>query len=157
MEPKITVAEGITLVSLHNISANMSLVADIFEKIGELGVDVDVISMSPVQSDLTSLSFTVNDEDAIKLIQSLKKISGFSTKPTVSTGNYIISVLDDAMENQPGFAAKIFRAIARVNTDIRIISTSEIQISMVVTEADFESALKAVKDCAESLKQGIGM
>ena len=68
MSSKITVTEGITLVSLHNISANMEAIADIFDMIGNLGIDVDVISMSPVQSDLTSLSFTVNDEDTIEHI-----------------------------------------------------------------------------------------
>ncbi len=151
MSSKITVTEGITLVSLHNISANMEAIADIFDMIGNLGIDVDVISMSPVQSDLTSLSFTVNDEDTIELVRALNQLSGISTKPTVSNGNYIISVLDDAMENQPGFAAKIFRAIAQVNTDIRIISTSEIQISMIVTEADFDSAYNAVNNCVNNM------
>ena len=55
------------------------------------------------------------------------------------------------MENQPGFAAKIFRAIAQVNTDIRIVSTSEIQISMIVTEADFDSAYNAVNNCVNNM------
>lgn len=151
MNPKITVNENITLISLHNVSASMSVIADIFERIGDMDIDVDVISMSPVQSDLTSLSFTVNDEDTIKLLQFVKKLSGLSTKPIVSSGNYIISVLENEMENQPGFASKIFRSLAQVNTDIRIISTSEVQISMLVTEADFNCAYSAISECVKNM------
>lgn len=151
MNPKITVNENITLISLHNVSASMSVIADIFERIGDMDIDVDVISMSPVQSDLTSLSFTVNDEDTIKLLQFVKKLPGLSTKPIVSSGNYIISVLENEMENQPGFASKIFRSLAQVNTDIRIISTSEVQISMLVTEADFNCAYSAISECVKNM------
>lgn len=151
MNPKITVNENITLVSLHNVSSNMSKIADLFEKIGAMDIDVDVISMSPVQSDFTSLSFTINDEDTIKLLQFVNKLPGLSTKPIVSGGNYIISVLEDSMENQPGFAAKIFRALAKVNTDIRIISTSEVQISVLVTEADFNCAYSAISECVSNM------
>lgn len=151
MNPKITVNENITLISLHNVSSSMSKIADIFEKIGDMGIDVDIISMSPVQSDLTSLSFTVNDEDTIKLLQFINTLPGLSTKTKVSSGNYIISVLENSMENQPGFASKIFRALAKVNTDIRIISTSEVQISMLVTEADFNCAYSAISDCVKNM------
>lgn len=151
MNPKITVSENITLISLHNVSANMSVIADIFEKIGSMGIDVDVISMSPVQSDLTSLSFTINDEDTIKLLQFVKSLPGLSTKPIVSSGNYIISVLEDEMENQPGFASKVFRSLADTNTDIRIISTSEVQISLLVTEADFNCAYSAMSGCIKNM------
>ena len=151
MNSKVTVNENITLISLHNVSASMKTIADIFEKIGEMDIDVDVISMSPVQSDLTSLSFTVNDEDTIKLLRFVKTLPGLSTKPIVSSGNYIISVLESSMENQPGFASKIFRALAQVNTDIRIISTSEVQISMLVTEADFNCAYEAISECVKNM------
>ena len=150
MDPKIIVTENITLVSLHDVSAGMSHIAGIFEKIADMGVDVNIISIPPIQSDLTSLTFTINDEDTVKLLQFVKSFSG-DVKPVVSSGNYIISVIDENMENHPGFASKIFRALAESDVDVCTIATSEIQISMLVTEADFNSAYESITNCLNNI------
>lgn len=151
MNPKITVEEDVTLVSLHNIPSDMGKIAEIFEKIAELGIDVDIISLSPVQGAQTSLSFTLKDDDLVKLLEYTSGLEGGRVKAIVSGGNYIISILDEGMEETPGIAAKIFRAVAAVNADIRIISTSEVQISLLVTNADYEAAYGAVVACAKTL------
>ena len=39
----------------------------------------------------------------------------------------------------------VFAAAATVNTDIRIITTSEVQISLLVTKADVDAALEAIR------------
>ena len=43
MNSKVTVNENITLISLHNVSASMETIADIFEKIGEMDIDAQGI------------------------------------------------------------------------------------------------------------------
>ena len=62
MKPTISTYEDISLVTLQNVPADIGFIADVFAKIAGLGVDVDMISLSPVQSSLTSVSFTINDE-----------------------------------------------------------------------------------------------
>ena len=49
------------------------------------------------------------------------------------------------MKNTPGVAAKVLQAAAEVNTDIRLISTSDVEISMLVTAADFEQTLESIE------------
>ncbi|HIQ80246.1 MAG TPA: hypothetical protein IAD32_03050 [Candidatus Scatavimonas merdigallinarum] len=151
MNPVVNVSDEITLVSLHDIPANMQQIADIFEKIASMGIDVDMISLSPVQSASTSLSFTIRDADLIKLLEFTSGLQGGRVKPIVSSGNYIVSVLDKQMENTPGIAAKIFRAVADVNTDIRVISTSEVQISLLVTKADFDAVYESILNCVKTI------
>jgi aspartate kinase len=70
-------------------------------------------------------------------------------KTIVSSGNCKISVYDPAMKNTPGMAAKVFAAAASVQTDIRIITTSEVEISLLVTEADFNEALQSVEEAVK--------
>lgn len=118
MNPQITVEEEITLVSLHNIPAEMAVIAEIFEKIALMDIDVDIISLSPVQGAQTSLSFTIRDESLIRLLEYTKSLEGGKAKAIVSGGNYIISVLDEGMAQKPGVAAKLFRAVSAVNPDI---------------------------------------
>ena len=67
-------------------------------------------------------------------------------KSIVSSGNRKISIDDDNMVNCPGVAAKVFKAIAKSKAEIRLITTSESQISVLVTMADFEAAFAAVEN-----------
>lgn len=53
------------------------------------------------------------------------------------------------MKDTPGVAAKVFTAAAAVETDIRIITTSDVDISILVTEADFHATLKAIEAAAK--------
>ena len=59
--------------------------------------------------------------------------------------NHKISVYDPAMKNTPGIAAQVFGAITGTNADIRLITTSEVEISLLVTEADFDTVLAALQ------------
>ncbi len=145
MKPSITVSDDITLITLHNIPANIDFVSEVFENIAAMGVDVDMISLSPVQSSKTSLSFTVNDDDLMKILGYTSKLNDGTIKPIVSSGNCKISINDPGMENCPGVAAKVFKSAAKVGTDIRLITTSETQISLLVTKSDFDSAYAAIQ------------
>ncbi|MEE0930261.1 MAG: ACT domain-containing protein [Acutalibacteraceae bacterium] len=150
MSAKVTVSNDITLVTLHNAPADMDFIATVFEEIAKLNIDIDMISLSPVQGSTTSVSFTIKDDDLMSLLSYTSKLKSKNIKPVVSSGNSIISLMDDEMEDKPGVAAKIFRAIANSNVDIRIVSTSQIQVSVLVTDAVFEQAYSALSDCLNS-------
>jgi len=150
MGAKITVDSDITLVTLHNAPSDMEFVATVFEDIATLGIDIDMIALSPVQGTTTSISFTIQDDDLMKLLSYTSKLKSKNIKPIVSSGNSIISIYDENMENNPGVAGKIFRAIANAKTDIRIITTSQVQVSVLVTDAVFEQAYSALSTCMDS-------
>ncbi len=151
MKPTITVSDDITLVTLQNIPADIDFIASVFENIASMGVDVDMISLSPVQSSQTSLSFTIKDEELVKILSYTSKLNNGTVKPIVSSGNCKISINDAGMENTPGVAANIFRRIADVHTDIRLITTSEAQISLLITKSDFDATFSAVQDSLDNV------
>lgn len=144
MKPTINFSEDITLVILQNIPADISFVADVLNKIAAADVDVDMISLSPAQSSQTSLSFTINDEDLVKILSYTRKLNDNNIKVIVSSGNCKISIDDAGMENCPGVAASVFSAAAKAKTDIRLITTSEDQISLLVTKSDFDTTYAAM-------------
>ncbi len=149
MKPTITVSDDITLVILQNIPADMGFVTEVFESIAGMGIDVDMISLNPAQSSRTSLSFTISDDDLVKTLSYTSKLNDGKIKPIVSSGNCKISVNDAGMENCPGVAAKVFGKAASVKTDILLITTSEAQISLLVTKSDFDSAYTAIQEAFE--------
>ncbi len=144
--PKITTATDITLVTLQNCPSELSFIAGVFEKIGDLGVDVNMISLAPAHGAYTSVSFTIADNDLDKVLSFTAELRDtVNVQVIVSSGNCIISVYDDGMKNTPGVAARVFTAASTAGTDIRIITTSAADISLLVTAADFPEALKAIE------------
>ena len=145
MNSTVTTYENITLITLHNVPADIGYIADVFTKIAAMDIDVDMISIAPSQSTTTSVSFTINDDDLIKTISFTSGLEDGSVKSVVSSANCKISVDDDGMVGCPGFAAKVFSAVAESQTEIRLVTTSETQISILVTREDFDAAYNAVK------------
>lgn len=150
MSAKIQVSSDITLVTLRNAPVDMDFIASVFEDIASLNIDIDMISLSPVQGSSTSVSFTINDDDLMPLLGYTSKLKSKNIKPIVSSGNSIISLTDNDMADHPGVASKIFRAIADSNIDLRIVTTSQVQVSVLVTDAVFEQAYKALSTCLDS-------
>ncbi len=146
MNPAITVCDDVTLIILQNIPASMDFVTEVFEKIASMDIDVDMISLTPPQSSMTSLSFTVSDDELVKILGYTSKLNEGSIKPIVSSGNCKISVSDPAMENCPGVAARVFKMAAQAGADIRLITTSETQIALLVPKSDCDATFAAVKN-----------
>ncbi len=148
---KVSFIEDVTLISLHDSPADIKLIAGIFEKISDAGIDVDMISQSPPNGQHSSLSFTVKDEDFGGILEIAAELRTLNPelKISVSSGNCKISVYGSGMRGTPGVAAKVFSAAAKANADIRMITTSEVDISMLVVKADVDNAIHAIESCFE--------
>ena len=103
-----------------------------------MDVDVDMISLAPVQSSKTSLSFTIVDDDLVKILSYTSGLGDSDIRPIVSSGNCKISIDDAGMEHCPGVAAGIFSKVAAAEADIRLITTSEAQVSILVAKSDLD-------------------
>ena len=141
----ISTTDNITLVTLAGFPANVDSISHIFEAISRYNINIDMISMAPTHGAFTGLSFTISDSDLIDILAfttQLKRETDVNV--IVSSVNHKISVYDPAMKNTPGIAAQVFGAITGTN-DIRLITTSEVEISLLVTEADFDTVLAALQ------------
>ncbi|WP_369297702.1 hypothetical protein [uncultured Neglectibacter sp.] len=146
----VSTVDNITLVTLQGFPANADSIAKIFDAISGYDINIDMISMAPTHGALTGLSFTISDNDLIDILSftsSLKKETNVNV--IVSSVNHKISVYDPVMKNTPGIAAKVFNAIRTTDADIRLITTSEVEISLLVTEADFDTVYNAIVKAME--------
>ena len=143
----ISTVDNITLVTLQDCPANAASIAKVFDEISQCGINIDMISMAPTHGATTGLSFTIADEDLIGILgfitSKLKRETDIDV--IVSSVNHKISVYDPIMKNTPGIAAQVFNAISATDADIRLITTSEVEISLLVTEADFDTVLAAIQ------------
>ena len=57
-----------------------------------------------------------------------------------------VSVVGAGMQSHPGVAAQMFEALFESNINIRMISTSEIKISVLIAKQDADRAVNAIHD-----------
>lgn len=115
--------------------------------IADAGIDVDMISQFPLSGSSSGFSFTVSDKDFVPVLSIASELRSRSpkTKISVSSGNSKITVSGEAMRGTPGVSAGIFKAAASVDADVRMITTSEIEIAMLVVNSDVDDVVEAIK------------
>lgn len=142
----ISIIENVTLISINDSPDDFKIVAQIFEMLSNAGIDVDMISQNPPQRKTSNLSFTVNDDDLGKVFETASKLRELhpELKLAISSGNTKISIFGEGMKNCPGVAAKVFSAIADANVEVRMITTSEVDISVLVYSHDGDAVFSAL-------------
>ena len=120
------------------------MVSKIFSMISAENIDVDMISQSPQDGRFSDLSFTVNDSDFVKIMKIAGEIRNFNPTLKISVSSKI-SVYGEEMNGTPGVAAKVFEAVSNVGCDIRMITTSDVTISLLVAQVDTAKCVSAIE------------
>ena len=131
----VSIMKEVVLINLNHTDLN---VAQLFTQLAQEGVSVDVIS----QTYEKDISFTISKEDcagALKIIESLGE-QEYRIKDDVSK----VSIIGNAMRNQPGVAADVFEVFANESIHFHQVSTSEISISFIIDSDDTERTVKAL-------------
>jgi aspartate kinase len=63
---------------------------------------------------------------------------------TTDTAVAKVSIVGAGIQNAPGYAARMFGALADAGVNIEMISTSEIRITTIIAEDALETAVKAL-------------
>ena len=144
----LNIAEDITLITFSKIPSEASFVADMLSMVSERKINIDMISLTNTHSGFNSLSFTVLDEDLGDILEVTAAIKGRypSIKPLISSGNVKISLFGEEMREMYGVAAKAISAVSAVGTDIRLITTSEVDISLLISESSLTDVVSALQD-----------
>lgn len=143
----VTLTEDVTLIVLSNAPADIRFVSKVFDALSRSNVNVDMISQGPAVGDRAALTFTISGEQltpALTVIARMRETDP-AMQLSISSDNCKISVAGEKMRTQPGVAAQVFRAAASVHADLRLITTSETDISLLVTQADAPGAMAAIE------------
>lgn len=135
-------------ISVIGVPDKPGLAFKIFSKLAAKNINVDIILQSIGRSGTKDISFTVpksNLEDALAVLEPYVELIGASSivyDDTVAK----VSIVGAGMESHPGVAAEMFEALYEANINIRMISTSEIKISVLIDAADADRAVSAIHD-----------
>ncbi|MBR5114134.1 MAG: aspartate kinase [Oscillospiraceae bacterium] len=137
---------NIARIALVGLKDEPGVAFKIFRDMAKAKINVDIILQSIGRDSTKDISFTVAQSDvdlAMKTLMENRDAIGFqnlSMDDTVCK----LSIVGAGMINSPGIAAMMFEALYDAKVNIRMISTSEIKVSVLIDEADSDIAMKAV-------------
>ena len=127
--------------------------AAVFTALADSNISVDMIIQSYADkvANTNDIAFTICADDvkeATEVLNKLKEKWHFS-KVEANTDIAKISAVGAGMIGRPGIASKMFQALADADINIRMIATSEIKISCLVSKEDTKKAIKVLHDVFE--------
>ncbi len=138
-------------ITLVGIPDRPGIAASLFEPLSKAAISVDTIVQNAGLNNITDLTFTVSKSDltkAMKIIEPVAKSIGASK--CVSDSNLgKVSVVGTGMQNAPGYAARMFKALYEAGINIQLITTSEIRITCIVAQEDVKNAVIALHQAFE--------
>jgi aspartate kinase len=142
---------NVAKITLVEVPDQPGVAASVFEPLAEAGINVDMIVQNVGHHGSTDLSFTIPRVDlarAKRLLEPIVRELGFR-ELTTDAAVAKVSIVGAGIHNAPGYAARMFRALAAASINIEMISTSEIRITTIIAEDDLEPALRALHDAFE--------
>ena len=144
----ISITDSVSLITIDNLPASVHFMAKVLTAISEKNINVDMINQASVEKRNTgTLSFTITDKDVPQALQVIAKFKQEerSILVEVNSNNTKICVYSELMPNTPGVAAAVFSTLADSQIETKLVTTSEVDISLLISEDDTDKTINALK------------
>ena len=139
----------IARISVIGVPNYPGLAFKMFSKLSKKKINVDIILQSIGHDGKKDISFTVaksRGKEAVEVLEDYM-INTLGAKEVLYDEEVAkISIVGAGMESHSGVATKMFEALYDAQINIRMISTSEIKISVLIDAADADKAVSAIHE-----------
>ena len=136
-------------VGMYGVVDKPGIASSIFTALADANINVDMIVQTVGTDSKTNLDFTVPTLDIDKTKVVMEQFKADSQNIDYNDAICKVSIVGVGMKSHTGVASKAFSALANSNINIRIISTSEIKISMIIEEKYAELAVRSLHSVYE--------
>ena len=109
----------------------------LFNELAKHNINIDMILQSVGRHGTKDITFTCSDEDADEAAELIKAKMDFESID-VNKDVAKVSIVGAGMQSNAGVAAKMFEALYDSNINIRMISTSEIRVTVLINASERE-------------------
>lgn len=131
-------------VGMYGVVDKPGIASSIFTALADANINVDMIVQTIGSDGKTNLDFTIPTTDFEKAKKVMASFENETEKIDYKEDICKVSIVGVGMKSHTGVASKAFTALASENINIRIISTSEIKISMIIEEKYAELAVRSL-------------
>lgn len=118
----------------------------LFNLLAKNDINIDMILQSVGRHGTKDITFTCSDENADRAEEIIKNNIGKYESIDVNKNVAKVSIVGAGMQSNAGVAAKMFEALYDEDINIRMISTSEIRVTVLIDEQYTERAMNAIHD-----------
>lgn len=133
-------------ITFVHVPDRPGIAARIFAPLAEVNINVDTIVQNTSLDGVTDLSFTVTRGDlqkALRLVEPVaKEIGAAGLVPATDLAK--VSIVGTGIQYAPGYAARMFQALAESAINIDMIATSEIRITCIISQDQVQNAVCAL-------------
>jgi len=139
----ITSTKNDAKVTMIGVKDKPGVAASIFKPLSLNQINVDMVVQNiSLNSKETDLTFTIKAEDLKKTEKTIKQNKKISFRKITYDSNVSkVSIIGVGMITTPGITYRMFQALASKNINIMVISTSEIKISVLISNKHVKKAI----------------
>ena len=139
---------NVARISVVGIQDVPGMAFTLFNLLSQKNINVDIILQSVGREGTKDITFTVSRdslEDALAILR--ENVGQLKYQDLQYADNVAkVSIVGAGMISNPGVATKMFEALYNAHINIRMISTSEIKISVLIDERDVQVAMESIHD-----------
>ena len=140
-------------MTLVSVADRPGIAATIFTALSEAGVNVDMIVQNISEEGRTDMTFSCPTDQVARAEKAMAEAKGEGIvnfhELIADTDVAKISVVGIGMRSHTGVAAKMFQCLSAEGINIKVITTSEIKISVLIDRKYMELAVQALHDAFE--------
>jgi aspartate kinase len=139
------------IIALNGVPTQAGIEGQILGLISDAHIEIDMIAQNAADKETNDFTFTLHRKDhpkALKIIQQLADELGIASVKS-NTKVAKLSLIGIGMRSHSGVASKMFQALGNAAINIKMITTSEIKISVVIDEESLERGIQAVHTAFE--------
>jgi aspartate kinase len=133
-------------LTITGVPDRPGIAAALLSPVGDANIEVDMIVQNVAADGTTDFTFTVHKNDHERAMEVMRRVAAELGAKGVTGSTEIakVSVVGVGMRSHAGIASQMFKALASAGINIRMISTSEIKISVVIEEMYLELAVRTL-------------
>jgi aspartate kinase len=139
---------NVARVTVSGVPDKPGIAAKIFGPLAEKGISVDIIVQNTGHEGFSDMSFTVSEDTLDQTLVHVKNIAeGLGAREVSGDPSLAkVSIVGAGLQNSPGYAGSMFKALDEAGVNIEMITTAEISITCVVKKELVAKAVKALHD-----------
>ncbi|MDD3659579.1 MAG: aspartate kinase [Lachnospiraceae bacterium] len=139
---------NVARISVVGLDDKPGIAFRLFDVLAKANINVDMILQSVGRNNTKDISFTVTEDNADEALKVIEDSKSRLNPEHVEIEKKVakVSIVGAGMMSNPGVAAKMFECLFNANINIKMISTSEIRVTVLIDEADAVKAMNAAHD-----------
>ena len=149
---KINIEPSLMMISVQDVEFKGNSLARYLQIFADTGVVVDMISQSAPHGTTIDFSFTASSSDlplVMKAISAANLDKDAKASPLISVGYSKLNLFGEEMVTSCGVAARALNALAMADIEVLLITTSDLDISLLVRAENEDAAYDVLKKAFE--------